>query len=57
VEGSCTIGGNLATKDGAAARYKAPVEVRLMRTIKQAIDPKGLINAGKVLGDQHRGKP
>ncbi len=31
------------------AHYKSPVELALMRKIKQAIDPQGLMNPGKVL--------
>jgi len=30
-------------------RYKSPVEMALMRTVKQAIDPRGLMNPGKIL--------
>jgi len=30
-------------------RYKSDIELDLMRTIKQAIDPRGLMNPGKVL--------
>ena len=29
--------------------YKNPLELELMRTIKQALDPQGLMNPGKVL--------
>jgi FAD/FMN-containing dehydrogenase len=31
-----------------ARRYKSPVEWELMRTIKSALDPKGLMNPGKI---------
>jgi len=30
-------------------RYKSPVELDLMRRIKRALDPKNLLNPGKVL--------
>ena len=30
-------------------RYKSPVEISLMRAIKQALDPRGQLNPGKVL--------
>jgi len=30
-------------------RYKSPVEMAVMRTIKQALDPRGLMNPGKVV--------
>jgi FAD/FMN-containing dehydrogenase len=32
-----------------ARRYKSEVELGLMKTIKQALDPKGILNPGKVL--------
>ena len=31
-------------------RYKSTVEIELMRTIRQALDPRGLMNPGKLLG-------
>jgi len=50
------FGGSISAEHGLgvlrrdeAARYKAPVEIALMRAIKQAIDPHGLMNPGKVL--------
>lgn len=36
-------------KPGALVRYKDPVEIALMRSIKQALDPQGIMNPGKVL--------
>ena len=35
-----------------AARYKSAVEMRLMHAIKNALDPQGLMNPGKVLSPQ-----
>ncbi len=32
-----------------AKRYKSPQELSLMKSIKQALDPKGILNPGKVL--------
>jgi len=36
-------------KKGELARYKSPVEIDLMRRIKQAFDPDDVMNPGKVL--------
>jgi D-lactate dehydrogenase (cytochrome) len=36
-------------KRGEILRYKSAVEMGLMRTVKQAIDPLGIMNPGKVL--------
>jgi FAD/FMN-containing dehydrogenase len=50
-------GGSISAEHGLgvlrrdeAARYKAPAELALMHAIKQALDPAGLMNPGKVLG-------
>jgi FAD/FMN-containing dehydrogenase len=34
------------------ARYEDPVALALMHRIKEAIDPRGIMNPGKVLGDR-----
>ena len=36
-------------KAGLLARYSSPVALQLMRSVKQALDPQGLMNPGKVL--------
>ena len=49
-------GGSISAEHGLgvlrrdeAARYKSPLEMDLMRAIKRALDPDGLLNPGKVL--------
>ena len=37
------------SKVAELVRYKSPVELDLMRTVKHALDPQGLLNPGKVL--------
>jgi FAD/FMN-containing dehydrogenase len=37
------------SKVAELAHYKSPVELDLMRTVKRALDPQGLMNPGKVL--------
>lgn len=36
-------------RKGEAARLKSPIELQLMKSIKQALDPKGILNPGKVI--------
>lgn len=50
------LGGSISAEHGIGvskrddlARYKSPVELELMRQLKQALDPKGLLNPGKLL--------
>jgi FAD/FMN-containing dehydrogenase len=50
------FGGSISAEHGLgvlrrdeAARYKSPVELALMRSIKNALDPLGIMNPGKLL--------
>ncbi|MCC7463651.1 MAG: FAD-binding oxidoreductase [Gammaproteobacteria bacterium] len=50
------LGGSISAEHGIGrlkraelARYADPVELELMRTLKRALDPKGIMNPGKVL--------
>jgi len=49
-------GGSISAEHGIGqqkrdelVRYKDPVELDLMRTVKAALDPSGIFNPGKVL--------
>jgi FAD/FMN-containing dehydrogenase len=48
------LGGSISAEHGIGVakreeirRYKSPVEIALMRRIKEALDPKGIMNPGK----------
>jgi FAD/FMN-containing dehydrogenase len=56
-------GGSISAEHGIGqrkldmlARYKSPVELDLMRRIKQALDPNNLLNPGKVLAVGKQGE-
>lgn len=38
-------------KRGELAKYASPTALALMRTLKSALDPRGIMNPGKVVGD------
>src|SRR5439155_20775436 len=50
------MGGSISAEHGLGQlkreeirRHKSPLELELMRSLKQALDPSGLMNPGKVL--------
>jgi FAD/FMN-containing dehydrogenase len=45
------------SKVGELERYEDPVALDLMRTVKRALDPDGIMNPGKILRDQPAGPP
>jgi len=51
-----SLGGSISAEHGLGQlkrdeirRHKDPLELELMRALKQAIDPRGLMNPGKLL--------
>jgi D-lactate dehydrogenase (cytochrome) len=51
-----SLGGSISAEHGIGRlkvdelqRVKSPVEIELMRRIKDALDPKGILNPGKLL--------
>ena len=56
-----SLGGSVSAEHGIGllrreemARYKAPIELELMQRIKDALDPAGLMNPGKILAPRAR---
>ncbi|MEI7611870.1 MAG: FAD-binding oxidoreductase [Betaproteobacteria bacterium] len=52
------LGGSISAEHGIGQlkreeilRYKSPVEMNMMRSIKRALDPQGLMNPGKILSE------
>ena len=50
------LGGSISAEHGIGQlkreellRYKSPLEMEMMRSVKRALDPQGLMNPGKVL--------
>jgi FAD/FMN-containing dehydrogenase len=51
-----SLGGSISAEHGLGqlkreeiVRHKDPIELELMRTLKRALDPQGLMNPGKLL--------
>jgi FAD/FMN-containing dehydrogenase len=51
-----SLGGSISAEHGLGqlkreeiARHKAPLELELMRAVKRALDPQGLMNPGKLI--------
>jgi len=54
-----SLGGSISAEHGIGQlkreeikRHKQPLELELMRAVKRALDPQGLMNPGKVLGSE-----
>jgi FAD/FMN-containing dehydrogenase len=52
------LGGSISAEHGIGLRKRAylplsraPAELAMMRTLKAALDPRGILNPGKILGD------
>jgi FAD/FMN-containing dehydrogenase len=50
------LGGSISAEHGIGrsrlaelAHYKSPVEIEMMRAVKRALDPDGIMNPGKVV--------
>jgi FAD/FMN-containing dehydrogenase len=55
-DGVARFGGSISAEHGLGQlkreeirRYKSPLELELMRKLKRALDPDGIMNPGKVL--------
>jgi FAD/FMN-containing dehydrogenase len=55
-DATAALGGSISAEHGLgvlrrdeSARYKSAVEMKLMRAVKHALDPRGLMNPGKLL--------
>jgi FAD/FMN-containing dehydrogenase len=59
-----TYGGSISAEHGLgvlraaeAARFKSPVEIDMLCAVRQALDPRGIMNPGKGIDRSHRHKP
>ncbi|HEY2590331.1 MAG TPA: FAD-linked oxidase C-terminal domain-containing protein, partial [Steroidobacteraceae bacterium] len=61
---AASLGGSISAEHGIGRlkiaeleRYAQPAELELMRAVKRAFDPNGILNPGKVLRAESRGEP